>query len=579
MLSSTFLISALVSSALAIWPQPVSYTNGTGVLWLDKNVKVTYDGGVSTGHSGDGTGNVTNSTTIVSSAVTRAMTKIFYQGLTPWKFYARNTLPQVEPSATSNKTYITELYITQTGHDNSSTFKPTDGQVDESYNLTITTDGKAAISAPSSIGILHALTTFTQLFYTHSVAKAGVYTKLAPVTIYDAPKFAHRGMNMDISRNWYPVEDIKRTMLALHYTKCNVIHLHITDAQSWPLDIPALPELSKLGAYQTGLSYTPNDLQEIQEYGTNLGLEVILEIDMPGHTSSIGFSHPELLAAFGAEPWDTYCAEPPCGSLRLNDSAVPAFLETLMDDLLPRVSPYSSYFHTGGDEVNANAYLLDPTVQSNDPAVLQPLLQAFVDRNHKQVRAAGLTPMVWEEMLTTWNLTLGSDVLIQSWLSDASVAQIVGAGHKAIAGNYNFWYLDCGKGQWLNFEPGASSQNYFPYLDYCSPTKNWRLVYSYDPLAGVPENSTHLVVGGEFHIWSEQTDAINIDDMVWPRGAAAAEVLWSGAKDPVTGQNRSQIDAGSRLPEFNEHLRTMGIRSGPVQMIFCTQSNSTECSL
>lgn len=460
MLSSTFLISALVSSALAIWPQPVSYTNGTSVLWLDKNVKVTYDGGAvrlfppvfyvdmntekvldvqSTGYSSGGTGNVTNSKAIVSGAVTRAMNKIFYQGLTPWKFYPRNTITQVEPSATSNKTYITELYITQTGQDNSSAFKPTDGQVDESYNLTITTDGKAAISAPSSIGILHALTTFTQLFYTHSVAKAGVYTKLAPVTIFDAPKFSHRGLNMDVSRNWYPVEDIKRTMLGLAHTKANIIHLHITDAQSWPLDIPALPELSKLGAYQTGLSYSPDDLKEIQEYGTSLGIQVILEIDMPGHTSSIGFSHPELMAAFNAEPWDTYCAEPPCGSLRLNDSAVPAFLEKLFDDLLPRVSPYSSYFHTGGDEVNVNTYLLDPTVQSNDTAVLQPLIQAFVDRNHKQVRAANLVPMVWEEMITTWNLTLPSDVLVQSWLSDASVAQIVGAGHKAIAGNYNFW--------------------------------------------------------------------------------------------------------------------------------------------
>lgn len=393
----------------------------------------------STRYTGNRTGSVTISKDMVSSAVTRAMNKIFHQGLTPWKFYPRNTLSQVEPSASSKKSHITELCITQTGRDNSSTFKPLDGQVDESYNLTVTTDGKASISAPSSIGILHALTTFTQLFYTHSVHGVGAYTNLAPVTIYDAPMFAHRGLNMDISRNWYPVEDIKRTMLALSYSKCNIIHLHITDAQSWPLDIPALPELSKLGAYQTGLSYSPKDLKEIQEYATSLGLEAILEIDMPGHTSSIGYSHPELVAAFNAEPWDAYCNEPPCGSLRLNDSAVPAFLEKLFDDLLPRVSPYSSYFHTGGDEVNVNAYLLDPSVKSNDTAVLKPLIQAFVDRNHKQLRAAGMTPISWEEMITTWDLTLGPDVLVQSWLSDESVAQIVTAGHKAIAGNYNFW--------------------------------------------------------------------------------------------------------------------------------------------
>ena len=101
--------------------------------------------------------------------------------------------------------------------------------------------------------------------------------------------------------------------------------------------------------------------------------------------------------------------------------------------------PYSTYYHTGGDEVNRNAYLLDDTVRSNDSAVLQPLMQIFVDRAHDQVRAAGLTPVVWEEMLLEWNLTLGSDVIVQSWQSDEAVAQITEAGHKALVGNYNYW--------------------------------------------------------------------------------------------------------------------------------------------
>lgn len=168
---------------------------------------------------------------------------------------------------------------------------------------------------------------------------------------------------------------------------------------------------------------------------------------MPGHTSSIAYSHPELITAFNAHPWGTYCAEPPCGSLKLNSSDVSAFLTKLFDDVLPRVSPYSAYFHTGGDEVNVNAYMLDDTVKSSDMAVLRPLMQRFIDRNHDQVRANGLAPIVWEEMALEWNLTLGDDVLVQAWLSDASVASITARGHKALAGNYNFWYLDCGHGQ------------------------------------------------------------------------------------------------------------------------------------
>jgi len=86
------------------------------------------------------------------------------------------------------------------------------------------------------------------------------------------------------------------------------------------------------------------------------------------------------------------------------------------------------------------------------------------------------------------------------------------------------------------------------------------------------------VVGGEVHIWSEQTDAVNLDGMVWPRAAAAGEVMWSGRQD-ASGQNRSQQDASPRLAEWRERLVARGIGAGPVQMIFCTQSNVTECSL
>jgi hexosaminidase len=244
---------------------------------------------------------------------------------------------------------------------------------------------------------------------------------------------------LDVSRNWYPVTDILRTIDALSWNKFNVLHIHMTDSQSWPMDIPALPLLSQKGAYQTGLSYSPSDIQLIQTYAIQRGINVVIEFDMPGHTTSIGFAYPNLIAAFDAKPWGTYCAEPPCGTLQLNNPDVDTFLETLFSDVLPRVQKYTAYFHTGGDEVNAQAYTLDPTVKSNDTKVIAGYIQKLVDRNHARVRAAGLAPIVWEEMLLNWNLTLGDDVVVQSWLSDDSVAAIVKQGHKALAGNYNFW--------------------------------------------------------------------------------------------------------------------------------------------
>lgn len=248
--------------------------------------------------------------------------------------------------------------------------KPLAGEVDESYKLELTEDGVATITASTSIGIAYGLTSFTQLFYKHS--NGGAYTPYAPVSINDKPKFQHRGVNMDLARAFFSLADIRRTIDAMAYSKMNRLHLHITDSQSWPLVIPTMPELAEKGAYRSNLVYSKQDLDQIQLYGAQYGVEVFLEIDMPGHTSSIWYSHPELIASFNKQPdWNTYAAEPPSGILKLNEPKVYDFLDKLFKDLLPRVLPYNAYFHTGGDEVNANAYMFDDTVKSNDSSTLR----------------------------------------------------------------------------------------------------------------------------------------------------------------------------------------------------------------
>lgn len=372
---------------------------------------------------------------MVQAAIQRTQRTLFDQNFVPWKFHTRNS--DFEPSTTNTKN-ITSITLTVSKGESPNVLKPLAGEVDETYTLKISQAGAVEIEAPSTIGLVHGLTTFTQLFYKHS--KGGVYTPFAPVSIKDGPKFAHRGINMDVARNWFSTADIKRMIDAAGYNKMNRFHLHITDSQSWPLEIPALPTLAAKGAYRSDLTYSPAQLRDLQYYGALQGVEVYLEIDMPGHTSSIWYSNPDLIASFNKQPdWNTYAAEPPSGTLKLNSSKVNDFLNTLLGDLLPRVKSYSAYFHTGGDEVNVNAYLNDDTVKSNNTAVLQPLMQKFVDRNHKQVRDNGLTPIVWEEMLLTWNVTLGKDVLVQTWQSDEAVAQTVAQGHKALVGNYNYW--------------------------------------------------------------------------------------------------------------------------------------------
>lgn len=482
---------ATAALGISVWPLPSQYSSGNEVLWIAENVQFTYETnnnivmfhssftpeafnaekflptqtniptyGNQTTYKSQPNSNL-SSKSVIDAAISRTKDRLFNDKFIPWKFHPRNS--DFEPSSDAPKSYISEIALLQSASDPANVFKASDGEVDESYSLAITQEGQVTINSVTSIGILHALETLTQLSYQSSTG--GVYIPSAPVLISDAPKFPHRGLNLDVSRAYYAPSDIMRTIDALAWNKFNRLHLHATDAQSWPLEIPALPALATAAAYMKGLSYSPAVLAAIQEYAAYRGIQVSIETDMPGHTASIALAYPDLIAAFNVQPdWDTYAAEPPSGQLKLDSPAVYAFLRTLWLDLLPRVSPYAAYFHTGGDEVNANAYLLDEGVQSNESSVLKPLLQKFIDFNHAYVRAAGLTPVVWEEQLLVWNLTLGSDVVVQTWLSDASLAQTVARGHKALFGNYNYWvptlpYLST----YLSIHPSIFKLKSLPY--------------------------------------------------------------------------------------------------------------------
>lgn len=268
------------------------------------------------------------------------------------------------------------------------------------------------------------------------------------------------------------------------------------------------------------------------------------------------------------------------------------FLQTLFDDLLPRVSQYTQFFHNGGDEVNVNAFLLDETVLSNSSEVLQPLVQKLMSYVTGLVSAANLQPIVWEEMLLDWNLTLSSagsnctsnknpttGAIIQVWRSSANLLLVLQKGYRVLFGDYDHWYLDCGHGTFVNPYPtgysppgipyntcgGVPTQIADPFVDYCSPLKNWRHIYVYDPLVDIPSDLQSSIEGGEVHLWTEQTDPVDLDQKLWPRAASAAEVLWSGPR------NASMIeDASKRLAEWRERVVVdHGVSAGVVQMTWC----------
>lgn len=610
-------LCGLITSSQGLWPEPVTFTSGASALWAPPTLEIavacqneTYSSYDVLGQSlyviargffldlysqlpyrsnSSATGNVQFSEqAILQASIQRSQKAIASTKLVPWKFSRRNEA--FEPDLSEPKVFLGKVQIYQASlapNLDAATFFA----ADESYTISITAEGTANITSNSTIGTIRALQTFEQLFYAHSSGN-GVYTPYAPLSIQDTPKWTHRGLNLDIARNPFSPDDVLRTIDAMASAKMSRLHLHATDAQSWPITVPSLPGLAAAGAYQSSLAWSTADLAQVQAYGLCNGISVFIEIDMPGHSGSIGYAYPDLITAFNESDWSTFAAEPGTGQLKLNSSAVYDFLKTLFADLLPRVSPYTQLFHNGGDEVNVNAFLLDETVRSNSSEVLQPLVQKLMSYVTGLVGTASLQPIVWEEMLLDWNLTLSSTgppggngsngtagAIIQVWRSSANLLLVLQKGYRVLFGDYTHWYLDCGHGGFINpyptgFSPpgipyntsgGVPTQISDPFLDYCNPLKNWRHIYVYDPLVNITSDLEYLIEGGEVHLWTEQTDPVDLDQKLWPRAAAAAEVLWSGPR------NASMIEGASkRLAEWRERVIVdHGVGAGVVQMTWC----------
>ncbi|KAL8690274.1 MAG: hypothetical protein Q9218_004240 [Villophora microphyllina] len=568
----------LVCSSFALWPQPKHFEHGSSTLWLSDNVELVHSSRTASTQSfgwiwttlqqvirpsqygASPKVDWISSETLLQSAFERLKRNVFDRNYVPRKFHPRGT--QFEP-ASGNQRYIVRVVIDEDPQNNLGCTE-THNKC-EAYTIRISDDGSALIKVSSVLGGLHALETFAQLFFTHSSPSAGSYTPYAPLFIRDSPVFEHRGLNLDISRNWVSPADVMRTIEGMAANKLNRLHIHASDAQSWPLEIPSLPDLAEKGAYSQAQIWRTEDLEAVQLHGTYHGVQVFTEIDLPGHTTSVGIAYPDLVTAKDF-PWPDYALEPPSGQLRLNSSKVPLFIETLLNDLLSRTSRHSSLFHLGGDELNMNAYRLDPTVNSSSHEILQPLVQAFIDHVISIATAHSLTVIMWEEMVLDWNLNLPPNVIIQTWRGsdDDALGTILSKGYKTIFGSNAHWYLDCGHGYFVDPEPSnPDSPIKPPYLDYCSPYKNWRHIYAYNPVADVPQSQRHLVLGGEIHLWGELTDSVNLDGMLWPRVAAAAEVMWSAPeKKPDESTTR-------RLADMRERLVMRDIRAGVVQMEWC----------
>ena len=214
---------------------------------------------------------------LLQDAFERMKHNLIEKNFVPRKFHPRQA--DFEPDKDSPDHQVVEIIIikqVKTIKFASSGYS----QNPEAYSIQIEEDGRATIEIISLQGGLHALETFSQLFFAHTQKSAEVYSPYAPLSITDRPDFEHRGLNLDISRNGIPPKDVMRTIEAMAATKLNRLHLHAANAQSWLLEIPSLPDLAPGRAYDPSQIWTTKDLDAVQHHGFVHGVEVFLEINL-----------------------------------------------------------------------------------------------------------------------------------------------------------------------------------------------------------------------------------------------------------------------------------------------------------
>lgn len=405
------------------------------------------------------------------------------------------------------------------------------GMPSEGYRLEISAEG-VVCRATDSAGLFYGQQTLRQLMMDSSSydVRRDVW-RLPVVTITDAPRFAYRGMHLDVSRHFFPVTFIRRYLDLMSQYKYNVFHWHLTDAGGWRMEVPGCPELVEKGAWRTeedwrqwwiggdrryaeaatpgayGGYYTVQEMRDIVAYAAERHIKVIPEIEMPGHSEEVVHVYPEL----GCAGTDGHSGEMCAGK-----EETFAFIERVLTaamDIFP-----SEHIHVGGDEAGKAHWKKCPYCQERmrrehlkDVSELQSY---FMRRIGKFILSKGRQMVGWDEILEGG---LADDAVVMSWRGEKGGVAAARDGHDVVMTPGGYCYFDAYQADPAT-QPYAIG-GYTPYLK----------VYSYDPVpAELSEDESKYVLGAQANVWTEFiATPEHVEYMVFPRMAALAEVLWT----------------------------------------------------
>ena len=439
------------------------------------------------------------------------------------------------------------------------------GNGDEAYRLEIDRR-KIHISASSPAGIFYGIQTVRQLFppaFEYSKVTDIKSWEVPCVYIEDYPRFSWRGMHLDVSRHFFPVEFVKRyiDLIAMH--KMNVFHWHLVDDQGWRIEIKKYPKLTGIGAWRAdredkpwnarepqkpgeiatyGGYYTQDDIRNIVKYAQERYVTIVPEIEMPAHVTSALAAYPEYSCT--GEPFTV----PPGGLWPISDIYCAGKDETFefLEDILSEVMHLfpSEYIHVGGDEADKTEWERCPDCQARikeeglkDEAELQSY---FIKRIEKFLSANGRKLIGWDEILEGG---LAPGAAVMSWRGMSGGIEAAHSGHYVVMSPGSHCYFDH-----YQADPSTEPQAIGGYTTL-------KKVYSFNPVPdALSEDEKNYIMGAQANLWTEYiSDGDHAEYMVLPRMTALAEVLWL-PEEQLEWKNFSR-----RIHNFFKRFDIMGL--------------------
>ncbi|KJL41104.1 Beta-N-acetylhexosaminidase [Microbacterium trichothecenolyticum] len=425
----------------------------------------------------------------------------------------------------------------------------------ESYRIAVD-EASVTVTGADAAGLFYGVQTLGQL-----IARDGDEWTVSPVTIEDAPRFAYRGVMLDVARHFHPVETVKAYIDHAASLKFNALHLHLTDDQGWRVHLDSRPELTEKASGTSvggdpGGFYTKDDYREIVEYADSRHMIVVPEIDMPGHTHAVGLAYPELaedpsvsdhmrevIRDYGGDepragaPYDGMAVG--FSSLKIHDEATYDFVADIFGELAA-MTP-GPYLHFGGDE----------SLSTTDEDFAE-----FVGRASEIISDLGKTPVAWHEAGAA--VGIADTTVGQYW---GFLTPQEGAAEKATA------FVDNGAQLILSPADAIYLDMKYPNgpelgLTWANGPTSVERAYSWEPSDVLPGVDDSGILGVEAPLWTETIrTAADIDTMAFPRAAAAAEAAWS----PATGASdlRTWASFRQRVGALGPLWTSMGIGFHP----------------